>query len=157
MANGATTRLTKWVLAAVGLALLAILLGVVVRSLVSWKAILLLCVVLLPAAFLSYRLSRAERAYDRGRYGVGRRVVTGRITLDDEGCGVCGTRDENGVRRRFVKELVVDGVPIALVESGHNDYCQACFEAESEEDDRRSGTEREETERPTSGRRERNE
>lgn len=157
MANDATTRLTKLVLAAAGFAVLAILLGVVVRSLVSWKAALLLCVVLVPAALLSYRLSRAERAYDRGRYGVGRRVVTERITLDDVKCDVCGTRGGNGARRRFVKELVVDGVPVALVESGHNDYCRSCFAAESEGDDRRSGTEREKTERPTTGRRERNE
>ncbi|WP_231185619.1 hypothetical protein [Haladaptatus sp. DYF46] len=157
MANDATTRLTKWILAAVGLAVLAILLGVVVRWLVSWKALLLLCVVLVPAALLSYRLSRAERAYDSGRYGVGRRVVTERIALGDEECSVCGTIGGDGVRRRFVKELVVDGVPVALVESGHNDYCRACFADESDEGDEKSGTGRNETKRPTCDRRERNE
>jgi hypothetical protein len=156
MANDGTARLTKWVLATAGFAALAVLLGVVARSVVSWKAVLLLCVVLLLAALLSYRLNRAERAHDRGRYGVGRRVVTERIALDDEECSVCGTREGSGVRRRFVKELVVDGVPVALVESGHNDYCRRCFAAESDEDDRRSET-RGETERPTFGRRERNE
>lgn len=134
MASDATTRLTKWVLVAVGFASLTILLGVVVRSVVSWKALLLLLVVLVPAALLSYRLGRAERAYDRGRYGVGRRVVTERITLGKVACGVCDSHDGNGVRRRFVKELVVDGVPIVLVESGTNDYCEECFAAESDDE-----------------------
>lgn len=131
MTDDATTRLAKWVLVAVGFASLAVLLGVVVRSFVSWKALLLSLVVLVPAALLSYRLSRAERAYDRGRYGIGRRVVAERISLSDEGCDVCGTHGGNGVRRRFVKELVADGVPVALVESGYNDYCRECLAAES--------------------------
>ncbi|MCO8242842.1 MULTISPECIES: hypothetical protein [unclassified Haladaptatus] len=131
MTDDATTRLAKWVLVAVGFASLAVLLGVVVRSFVSWKALLLSLVVLVPAALLSYRLSRAERAYDRGRYGIGRRVVAERLSLGDEECDVCDTHGGNGVRRRFVKELVVDGVPVALVESGYNDYCRECFADES--------------------------
>ncbi|WP_423743833.1 hypothetical protein V5735_12545 (plasmid) [Haladaptatus sp. SPP-AMP-3] len=165
MTDDATTRLAKWVLVAVGFASLAVLLGVVVRSLVSWKALLLLLVVLVPATFLSYRLSRAERAYDRGRYGVGRRVVTERIALGDGECSVCGTHGGNGVRRRFVRELVVDGVPIALVESGSNDYCRECFASESDGDENDGSDasdeaveahEKDETERPSSDRRERN-
>ncbi len=158
MTSDATNRLTKWALVVVGVASLAVVLGVVVRSLVSWKALLLSLVVLVPAILLSYRLSRAERAYDRGRYGVGRRVVTERITFDDTECGVCGTCDGNGVRRRFVKELVVDGVPVALVDSGHNDYCRKCFAGESGVDDETAGTGeqsgegRNEPERSASGR-----
>jgi hypothetical protein len=157
MTSDATTRLAKWVLVVVGFASLAVLLGVVARSFVSWKALLLLLVVLVPVALLSYRLSRAERAYDRGRYGVGRRVVTDRITLDDAECGVCGDHGGNGVRRRFVKELVVDGVPVALVESGSNDYCRECFAAESGGDPGGGNSENDEMEGPTSRQRERSE
>ncbi|WP_435155630.1 hypothetical protein [Haladaptatus sp. DFWS20] len=135
MDEDAVGRLAKWALVWASILFGAVLLGVVAKPLVSWKAVLLLLVVLVPAFFLSYRLSKAQRAYDRGRYGIGRRVVAERTTLSADGCSVC-ERDETGgqtgIRRRFVKELVVDGVPVALVESGQNDYCSECAETASE-------------------------
>ncbi len=133
------SRLAKWLLVSAISLLVAALLGVVVKSLVSWKALALLLVVLVPAFFLSYRLSKARRAYERGRYGFGRRVVTERTTLTED-CSACGRTPEErtGFRRRFVKELVVDGVPIALVESGYNDYCVECAKAEGRGDETRT-------------------
>lgn len=146
MDEDAVGRLVKWALVSASIFFLAVLLSVVAKSLVSWKAILLLFVVLVPAFFLSYRLSKAQRAYDRGRYGIGRRVVTERTTLTDDGCSACNrdeTRNQSGIRRQFVKELVVDGVPVALVECGRNDYCADCAETTAEMQSQTDSEERE--------------
>ncbi|SIR50627.1 hypothetical protein SAMN05421858_2554 [Haladaptatus litoreus] len=136
MTSAAANRPVKWTLALAGILLGAAFLGVVAKSLVSWKALLLLLAVFVPAFLLSYRLSKARRAYDTGRYGIGRRVVTEQTTLSDS-CSVCDrseTRNQPGIRRRFVKELVVDGVPVALVADGQNDYCAECAETAPEID-----------------------
>ncbi|WP_266079004.1 hypothetical protein [Haladaptatus caseinilyticus] len=131
MTDDTANRLVTWALVLTSALSLAVFLGVVAKSLISWKAVVLLLVILAPALFLSYRLNKAQRAYDRGRYGIGRRVVTERTTLPADGCSVCGydtPKNQPGIRRRFVKELVVDGVPVALIDSGQNDYCPKCAE-----------------------------
>ncbi|GAA0224728.1 hypothetical protein ACFFQF_09775 [Haladaptatus pallidirubidus] len=137
MAGDAVNRLAKRMFVLAGILLGTAFLGIVVKSLISLKAILLLIAIFVPAFLLAYRLNKAHRAYDRGRYGIARRVVAERTTLSGDGCSVCDcaeTRNQPGVRRRFVKELIVDGVPVALVASGQNNYCVACVETTSEVD-----------------------
>lgn len=119
-------RFPKWTLA-LSVVLAAAFVGVAVRSLVfaRWGLVLLAPVVAV-ALFVAYRLEAAERAYARGRYGLGRRVVSEPTTLDGSGCVDCGRSDGQGVRRQFVREAVVDGVAVAVVEHGANDYCADC-------------------------------
>jgi hypothetical protein len=67
-------------------------------------------------------------AYPRTRVGIGTRVTASRIeAADDSGtCVACGDDAAGGVRRRFVREAVVAGVPLVLLDDGENRYCPAC-------------------------------
>jgi hypothetical protein len=72
-------------------------------------------------------------AYPRARVGVGTRVTTARIAEgepDPGTCVDCGDEAAGGLRRRFVREAVVAGVPLVLLDDGENRYCPACVPEE---------------------------
>lgn len=66
-----------------------------------------------------------EQAYSPLKYGIGRRVLSDRLWLAEDECQVCEEAHCPGVRKRYAKELVIAGVPVALMDYGENIYCEA--------------------------------
>jgi Zn-dependent protease len=79
------------------------------------------------AAGVVWLLTRPP-AYARWRTGRAARILTARAT--DGVCVACGGDATGGQHRRFVREAVVLGVPIVVLDDGHNRYCPACLRAE---------------------------
>jgi hypothetical protein len=72
-------------------------------------------------------LSRTP-AYGRWRIGRGTRVLT--RPAEGGSCLACGGGAAGGQRRRFVREAVVLGVPVVLLDDGTNRYCPDCLARE---------------------------
>ncbi|EJN59761.1 hypothetical protein [Halogranum rubrum] len=75
-----------------------------------------------------------EPAY--GRFTVGERTRILRRPVDEQGahrCVDCEQAVTDGERRRFVREWVLFGVPLVLLDDGENVYCSACAGDETSE------------------------
>jgi hypothetical protein len=71
-------------------------------------------------------LVRREPAYPRDTVGVGRRVLSSRATDETATCVECDRPAAGGRRRRFVREFVLVGVPVVVLDDGENVYCADC-------------------------------
>jgi hypothetical protein len=89
------------------------------------------------AAGLAWTLTRPA-AYDRTRIGTGTRVLTRPATPSDGPCVECdadGPALDAGERRQYVREAVVAGVPLVVLDRGENVYCAGCAAADRGADD----------------------
>lgn len=141
-----------------GVVALGLLFGVAVRSalLAVGRVVgVLLVVALLVGCLL---LVTATPAYRRSRVGVGSRVLerplgtatgtggsAGSERAESERadgsptCVVCDGAADGGVRRTFVREWVLLGVPLVLLDRGENAYCPACVESDPLEEEHEDG------------------
>jgi hypothetical protein len=114
------------VVAVVGVTIL-LFVGFLARGvLLSVGRIVLVALVLALVAGVALLVTR-QPAYRRTKVGAGTRVL--RRPLDGDGrhrCAECDTVVEDGERRRFVREWVLFGVPILLLDDGENVYCSSC-------------------------------
>ena len=125
----------RWTLLAVVLG--GLLLGMAFRSALLAVGRLAFVLFLLAVAVAVGLLATATPAYRRSKIGVGSRVLEQPLDAGDADSSTCVSCDapiETGVRRQFVREWVVFGVPLMLLESGENDYCEVCAETTITED-----------------------
>jgi hypothetical protein len=119
----------RWTLLAVLLG--GLLLGIALRSALLAVGRFAFVLLLVAVAVAIGLLTTATPAYRRSKIGVGSRVLEQRLDAGDADSSICVSCDapiETGVRRRFVREWVAFGVPLVLLESGENHYCEACAE-----------------------------
>jgi hypothetical protein len=70
---------------------------------------------------------RREPAYPRDTVGTGRRVLSSPVGDDEDAtCVECDDAAAGGRRRRFVREWVLAGVPVVVLDDGENVYCAEC-------------------------------
>ncbi|SEO57020.1 hypothetical protein SAMN04487948_103280 [Halogranum amylolyticum] len=68
-----------------------------------------------------------QPAYRRSTVGPATRVLRRPLERDDRHrCAECDAVVDDGERRRFVREWVLFGVPILLLDDGENVYCSSC-------------------------------
>lgn len=72
-------------------------------------------------------LATRPPAYRRSKVGTGTRVLSYPVSADEtHRCVDCDALVTEGERRRFVREWVLFGVPLLLLDDGENVYCAAC-------------------------------
>lgn len=126
------------VVTVVGVAIL-LFVGFLARGvLLSVGRVVLVALVLALVAGVALLVTR-QPAYRRTKVGPGTRVL--RRPLDGDGrhrCAECDAVVDDGERRRFVREWVLFGVPLLLLDDGENVYCSSCagsvVDADSEHD-----------------------
>lgn len=83
-------------------------------------------------------LATREPAYERVKVGEATRVLRRPVDGDGESrCSECDTvveAGDGGERRRFVREWVLFGVPLVLLDDGENVYCSACADGRTVEE-----------------------
>lgn len=114
-------------LGVVGLAVLAVVATVVLRGALASVGRLVIFALLVAFVVGVAVVLTGTPAYSRTTVGTGERVVHRSIpSSSDATCDECGESAAGGRRHRFVREAVVFGVPVLLLEDGANDYCPAC-------------------------------
>jgi hypothetical protein len=113
-----------------GLGLLVAALAAVLLVRLSVHPVGRLVVVALSVALAAGTVALLSRtpAYGRWRVGRGSRVLT--RPAERGTCLACGGDATGGRRRRFVREVVVLGVPLVLLDDGTNRYCPDCLALE---------------------------
>ena len=99
--------------------------------LLSVGRVVLVALVLALVAGFALLVTR-DPAYPRTTVGEGTRVL--RTPLSDAFDGDCADCDgpaAGGERRRFVREWVLFGVPLLLLDDGTNVYCRTCAATDS--------------------------
>ena len=117
------------VLAVVGFVAL-LFVGFLARGvLLSVGRIALVALVLALVASLGVLATR-QPAYRRTTVGPATRVLRRPVGDGDDTtrhhCAECDTVVQTGERRRFVREWVLFGVPVLLLDDGENVYCSSC-------------------------------
>jgi hypothetical protein len=104
-----------------------LLVGFLARGLLlSVGRVVLVALALALAGGVAYLVTR-QPAYRRSKVGEGTRVLTERVApTADEHCVECDAAVSDGERRRFVREWVLFGVPLLLLDDGENVYCASC-------------------------------
>lgn len=113
--------------AAVGVLAVVLVGALLVRVAIHPAGRLLVVGLVLALAAAAIALVRREPAYPRETVGIGRRVLSSPVG-DGEGvaCVECDAPAAGGRRRRFVREWVLVGVPVVVLDDGANVYCADC-------------------------------
>jgi hypothetical protein len=111
----------------IGLAAVAVFAAFLFRAVLLSVGRVLLAAALIALIAGLAALATRPAAYPRSTVGVAGRVIRRPLPPDFAGdCVECDAPAAGGQRRRFVREFVVLGVPLLLLDDGENAYCPTC-------------------------------
>ncbi|SDL95367.1 hypothetical protein SAMN04487949_0293 [Halogranum gelatinilyticum] len=94
--------------------------------LLSVGRVVLVALALALVGGVAYLVTR-QPAYRRSKVGEGTRILKQPVSAAaDAHCVECDAAVTDGERRRFVREWVLFGVPLLLLDDGENVYCASC-------------------------------